>query len=50
MHQVPGISLSPRRRKARKKDTDDQGIPYCPKCLSTSLSANKKGDSIAKDL
>jgi len=33
-----------------KKEMDDQGIPYCPKCLSTAVSANKKGGSIIKGL
>jgi len=28
----------------------NRGIPYCPKCLSTSLSAQKKGGSIVKGL
>lgn len=27
---------------------DREGIPYCPKCHSTSLSANKKGFGIGK--
>ncbi|WP_018306345.1 hypothetical protein [Desulfitobacterium hafniense] len=27
---------------------DKQGIAYCPKCLSTSISANKKGFGIGK--
>ena len=27
---------------------DKDGIPYCPKCHSTSLSANKKGFGIGK--
>ena len=38
------------QKKVRMKEMDDQGIPYCPKCLSTSLSANKKGGSIVKGL
>jgi len=38
------------QQKAKKKEMDDQGIPYCPKCLSTSLSAQKKGGSIVKGL
>ncbi|WP_088227762.1 hypothetical protein [Desulfosporosinus sp. FKB] len=32
----------------RKKEMDEQGIPYCPKCLSTSVTANKKGVGIGK--
>lgn len=38
------------QKKAKKKEMDDQGIAYCPKCLSTSLSTNKKGGSITKGL
>jgi len=38
------------QKKQHIKDMDDQGIPYCPKCLSTSLSAQKKGVSVAKGL
>lgn len=34
--------------KKRLTDLDAQGIPYCPKCHSTSLSANKKGFGIGK--
>lgn len=36
------------QKRLRKKEMDDQGIPYCPKCLSTSLSANKKGFGLGK--
>ena len=36
--------------KLKKNEMDEQGIPYCPKCLSTSLSAQKKGGSIVKGL
>ncbi len=36
--------------KQRKKEMDEQGIPYCPKCLSTSLRDDKKGGSIIKGL
>jgi len=38
------------QKATRKKEMDDQGIPYCPKCLSTSLSANKKGFGVGKAL
>lgn len=30
------------------KEYNEQGIPYCPKCYSTALSANKKGFGIGK--
>jgi hypothetical protein len=36
--------------KARKEEMDAKGEAYCPKCLSTSLSTQKKGGSIAKGL
>lgn len=35
-------------REARIKKLDEEGIAYCPKCLSTSLTANKKGFGIGK--
>ena len=34
--------------KARVKQMDREGIAYCPKCHSTSLSAHKKGFGIGK--
>lgn len=34
--------------KDRIKQMDKEGIVYCPKCYSTSLSANKKGFSLGK--
>lgn len=34
--------------KERIKQMDRDGIAYCPKCYSTSLSANKKGFGIGK--
>ena len=34
--------------KERIKQMDKEGIVYCPKCYSTSLSANKKGFSLGK--
>ena len=34
--------------KAKLKEYDAQGIPYCPKCHSTALSANKKGFGVGK--
>lgn len=32
----------------RIKKMDQEGIAYCPKCYSTSLTANKKGFGIGK--
>lgn len=32
----------------RKAELDKQGIAYCPKCLSTSITADKKGFGIGK--
>ena len=37
-----------RLEKERIKQMDREGIPYCPKCHSSSLSANKKGFGIGK--
>lgn len=34
--------------KARIAQMDHEGIAYCPKCYSTSLSSNKKGFGIGK--
>jgi len=36
------------RQKERIKQMDREGIAYCPKCHSTSLSADKKGFGIGK--
>ena len=45
---------SPQKKKEvaneRKQEMDKEGIAYCPKCLSTSLSTQKKGGSIIKGL
>jgi len=38
------------QKNERKKEMDEKGEAYCPKCLSTSLSTQKKGGSIAKGL
>jgi len=35
-------------KNERKRELDEQGVAYCPKCLSISLSANKKGFGIGK--
>lgn len=34
--------------RQRISQMDAQGIPYCPKCFSTSLSADKKGFGVGK--
>ena len=38
------------KKSQHKKEMDEQGVAYCPKCLSTSLSTQKKGGSIVKGL
>lgn len=37
-------------REDRMKALDQQGIAYCPKCVSTSITAGKRGFSIGKSL
>lgn len=37
-----------RAKKERAAQLDRDGIAYCPKCLSQSLSANKKGFGVGK--
>lgn len=34
----------------RREELEKDGIAYCPKCFSTSLSANKKGFSLGRAL
>ena len=51
--QDPDVWLTKGQRKkreisARKQAAAAQGIACCPKCGSTSLSANKKGFSVGK--
>lgn len=36
--------------KAKLEELERQGIPYCPKCHSTSLSANKRGWKLSSGL
>lgn len=36
------------RFQDKKRELNEQGVAYCPKCLSTSLSGNKKGFGIGK--
>ena len=42
--------LTPKQiqRKARIATLEQEGVVYCPKCLSTSISGNKKGFGIGK--
>ncbi len=45
------LSIKEDRTEAERKKLagyDREGVPYCPKCHSTSLSANKKGFGIGK--
>lgn len=32
----------------KRVELDKQGIAYCPRCLSTNISANKKGYGLGK--
>lgn len=41
-------ALDSKAETERLKQFDKDGIPYCPKCHSTSISANKKGFGIGK--
>ncbi len=41
-------SRKDREKADRKKQLDRDGVAYCPKCTSTSLSAQKKGFGIGK--
>jgi hypothetical protein len=34
--------------KLRRKEMDEQGIPYCPKCSSTAVTASKQGFGLKK--
>lgn len=36
--------------KKKRKELDDQGAVYCPKCLSTSVAPQKRGFSVGKAL
>jgi hypothetical protein len=40
----PGLAA----REKRMKELDRQGIAYCPKCISTSISTQRKGFSVSK--
>lgn len=35
-------------KENRKKELDKQGVVYCPKCLSTQITANRKGFGLGK--
>jgi len=32
----------------KRAELNKQGIPYCPRCLSTNITANKKGYGLGK--
>lgn len=34
--------------RAKKKELDEQGVAYCPKCVSTSVQPVKKGFGLGK--
>ena len=36
--------------KEKLKQLDEEGTPYCPKCKSTSLSAEKRGFKLGRAL
>lgn len=48
-----GLDIAKEKREAKKREQeelkaklakmDEEGTPYCPKCYSTALSANKRG-------
>ncbi|MBA4510207.1 hypothetical protein H1057_19575 [Clostridium sporogenes] len=39
---------SKKELKQRLKEMDKQGIPYCPKCYSSSININKQGFGAGK--
>lgn len=48
-HEPERVHLSKREEfRAKKAELDATGQVYCPKCLSTSIAANKKGFGIGK--
>ncbi len=42
------IKSNKQQLKEHMKELDRQGVAYCPKCYSTSLSADKKGFGVGK--
>lgn len=49
VNNITNANVSNRNReKERVRQMDRDGIVYCPKCHSTSLSANKKGFGVGK--
>lgn len=49
VNSITETSISTRNtEKERIKQMDREGIAYCPKCHSTSLSADKKGFGVGK--
>ena len=37
-----------KKMMAKRVELDKAGTPYCPKCLSTSITGNKKGYGLGK--
>lgn len=37
-----------KKLREKRKELDKSGIVYCPRCLSTQISANQKGYGIGK--
>ena len=48
--QVNDIQQKELAEKERLKQMDRDGVVYCPKCHSTSITANKKGFGAGKAL
>ena len=46
--QVNDVQQKELAEKERLKQMDRDGIPYCPKCHSISITANKKGFGFGK--
>jgi len=43
------VAKEKEKEKVQKRvELDKQGIAYCPKCLSTDITANKKGYGLGK--
>ena len=45
---IQAITAEKAARKERMKELDRQGVAYCPKCASTSISTEKRGFSVGK--
>ncbi len=46
--RADSIKMEDQERKDKKAELDAEGTAYCPKCLSTSLTAQKKGFGFGK--